>query len=429
MSSGKGLRPGQSLPQSTDLLATHQTNRRWRLCFTIGPPQPHGPSGRPVPIWVAGRRDTDADVKAVLAAGPAAFRPVRALVPGLAMFETDLPAPPVLARLSRPGRHRAQCWQTARGAPRWSAIVVSARGYPDLRVLQVALHERWLAEDDAARAMTGALQRTHFWGGSSGGQALTAPQREFLDAVLIAAAALALTEQARNGRHTPTYPLWRPYLRLLVKKELVELWALGKGPGGDQESAGSESDSDEAADVVSRAEQTMADAQLHGGPTTDAFIKPPEPEIPDSSIRRTAAALAGGWHEFNRLPGEERRTHEHYALGKLEERSRWNPRTLRDAARQLARADGHESLSVLSSQEREVYEDWAVRELQRRRDLRELRQAMLSALDSGGVMISRRAVEQFVARHADDSAEQRRAAVRAYLAQRGIRLIAAVGRR
>lgn len=414
----------RALPRSTDLLATSRERPNVRLCFTFDPPQLKDAEDHPVRVWISAPRGRDAGIENSPMANPSAFRRLPDLIPGLPRFGTDLPAPPGVARLARPGAHRAGEWQQAWGGRRWGGIVVSARGYPEIRVLQVAAHERWLGEDEVARVLLGALRRRHFWPHftMSGRPALTDIQRD----AIVHVAATTLLEQARHGGHTPAYPLWSSYLRLLTKPAFLE--ALAEVPPS-QQGIDFEPDQPEDHSEGIGKQLALADAQLHGGATADPFTTAAELDIGAFRVRRVAAALAGGWRAWDGLLDADRRAYEHEALRRLRPRSEWSPRTVREIALELAQTDGYDSLSLLLPQEREEYEDRAADEFARRNRLREMRTVIRVALDGAGVTRSRRAVEQFVARHANDTEDRLRIAARIYLERRGALPEPASGRR
>ncbi len=68
--------------------------------------------------------------------------------------------------------------------------------------------------------MQQVLRRTHFWPWSSRGRVVVAPDDED---DLITSATVQLIEQARQGGHTPAYPVGLAYLRRLVRKDLAAL--------------------------------------------------------------------------------------------------------------------------------------------------------------------------------------------------------------
>ncbi|MGD0862058.1 MAG: hypothetical protein ABSA21_04790 [Candidatus Limnocylindrales bacterium] len=360
--------PGGRYPYNTDLLATCKADPRISLLFAIGPPSVRGAQ-----IWTQSSCGLDLGVESPF--GPdgkiePAFRQVPSSIPGLPRYETDLPAPPSLDRLARPGRHRAASWQGAWGGRVWGAIVVSARGYPDLRVLQVALHENWTTEGDVRRAIAESLARTRFWGSSADGHAMIC--RDDADALILSAVD-QLIRQVKRGHHTPAYPIGRSYLRLLIRKDLA---ALADRSADAQSSLpldepGNEEDDQEG------------DRHLgHGGP-----------------LRSGTTSLLDG------RPANQPET------------SPWSDRNLRRVTARLAQNDGHPSLTLLTPEERRGYENRAIDELRERHRLGEMREAIRELLDKRGVTLTPEAIQQFVARHRGEASDELNRSVWAYLAR------------
>jgi hypothetical protein len=349
-------RPGGRYPRSTALLARYRADPQVALFFTLGPPTRRG-----VQFWIGMPRGWDAGVASPFGSdgslGPA-FRRAPSVIAGVDHYVTDRPAPPEVDALSRPGAHRARQWEHAHGGRIWGGIVVSVRGYPEVRVLQVAVHEGWIGSEEAYPALQAALGRRRLW-------ARIAPGEE--DA-LINAATIVLITQAEAGQHTPSYPIGRPYLRRLVHKELAI---------ADRSAA--------AADLADgSSDEWPSNAGSHG--PVDARV-----------------GLDGE-------PFDQPAT------------SPWSDRQVRRMTARLAQEAGYPSLTLLTREARRRYEDQATTLLRKRQRLRELRSAIRTALAKAGVPRSRRAVELFVAQHAHDTEDELWAAVRAYLEQRGVGL-------
>jgi hypothetical protein len=357
-------RPGRRYPFNTDLLATRKTDERIGLLFSVGPPTARGAQ-----IWIAGSRDGAGESPF----GPAGtigpdFRQVPSIIPGLPRYETDLPAPASLDRLARPGRHRAQSWQAAWGGRTWGGIVVSARGYPDLRVLQVAIHKRWVSEDEAARVLAESLRRTRFWGWSSGDRVVIGA--DDAEAVILSATD-QLIEQAKRGHHTPAYPIGRSYLRLLTRKDMA---ALADRSSGRQPSLPSDALGDKEADLQGDRRRRHRGLPVPG--TT---------RLLDGTLADKPAA------------------------------SPWSERHLRRVTARLAQEAGYPSLTLLTLEERRGYEARAIEELRERDRPRELRQSIRELLAQRGVTLTPEAIQQFVARHRDEPPAELMRSVSRYL--------------
>jgi hypothetical protein len=154
--------PGGRYPRSTGLKVTYRADPRVVLFFTLGPPTRRG-----VKSWIGMSRGWDGGVVSPFGpdgqVGPA-FRRAPSVISGVDHFVTDQPAPPEFDALSRPGAHRALQWERAYGGRTWGGISVGVRGYPDLRILQVALHEGWITRTAAYRGLRDGLRRTPFSG-------------------------------------------------------------------------------------------------------------------------------------------------------------------------------------------------------------------------------------------------------------------------
>ena len=293
-------RPGGRYPRSTVLLALSRADPQIALTFTLG-----SPARRGVQSWIAMPRGWDGGVPSPFGPdgqlGPA-FRRAPGVIAGVDHYVTDLPAPPEVDALSRPGAHRAAQWERAHGGRQWGGITVSVRGYPDLRVLQVALHERWISDEEAYPALQAALRRTHFWPRIAPGE----------EDALIDAATLALIEQVKTGQHTPSYPIGKPYLRLLTKKDLA------------------------VADHSRGARPPLARRALD---EEDAGTLEADPGS-DRNLRRVASALAAaaGYPSLTLLTPSERRDYETQAMNILHARRRL--RTLRQLLREELAARG-----------------------------------------------------------------------------------------
>ena len=362
----RSAHPGGRYPYNTDLLVTSSTDGRMSLLFSTGPPTTRGAQ-----IWIGGSRDgaIESPFGPDGKIGPA-FRRVPSLIEGLPRYETDLPAPASLDRLARPGAHRARSWQAAWGGQRGGGIVVSARGYPDVRVLQVALHERWIAEEEIRCVLAQALKRTHFWRWSSANQAVIGPDDS--DALILSATD-QLIRQVKRGHHVPAYPIWRSYLRLLIRKDLA---ALTDRSSPAQPPLSLDELSDEEDDL--------------GGDRPPRHRGLPRPAS-TSMLDGTPAARP--------------------------EASPWSERHLRRVTAGWARKDGHLGLTLLAPGERQRYEARAIKELRERRRLRELRRSIRELLVNGGITRTPEAVQQFVARHGGEPPEELMQSVSNYLRQ------------
>lgn len=359
-------RPGGRYPRSTALLARYRGDPRVALLFSLGPPTHRG-----VQSWIGMSRGWDAGVPAPF--GPdgrsdPAFRPAPSIIPGVDHFLTERPAPPEIDGLSRPGAHRASQWERAYGGRLWGGILVSVRGYPDVRVLQVAIAERWLDRAEAYLPLQQALRRTHFWPWSSAGRVVVAPDEEN---DLIGSATDQLLDQAVQGQHTPAFPLGSRYLRGLTRKVLTTL------PDRSRH-ARPALPLDEAGD----AEDGLAEAQPprhHGQP------RPGTTRLLDGTIADQPAA------------------------------SPWSDRQLRRVTAQLARQDGLPSLTLLKPKERRAYEAHAVQLMRDRQQLHDLRKEIRETLAARDATVTRRAVELFVQSHRHQPPGELERAVRAYL--------------
>jgi len=296
------------------------------------------------------------------------FRQVPSIIDGLPRYETDLPAPASLDRLARPGPHRAQSWEAAWGGQRWGGIVISARGYPDVRVLLVALHERWIAEDEVRRVLAESLRRTRFWGWSPGNRAVIAT--DDADALILSAAD-QLIKQVKRGNHVPSYPIWQSYLRLLIRKDLAALADRSSG----------------ARSPLSLDELGDAEDDLGG----------------DRATRHRGLPRPGTTSMLDGTPADR------------PEASPWSQRHLRRMTASLAQRDGHPSLTLLTPEERRGYEARAIEELGERHRLRELRQSINDLLARRGVTLTPEAIQQFVARHVDEPPAELMRSVSRYL--------------
>ncbi len=260
-----GVVPGveRSWQGPSELLATHLADPGIRLVFTLAPGRLRGVRGH----WIAP------------ATGPDGRRAMR-----------------------RPGRHRPAAWQTVWGAPRWSAIVVSAEGYPELRSLQVGRAEGWLKEDATAAALVDALDKRGY----------DDPHRSVI--------AYQLVGDAAARRHTPALALRSLYL-----------YYLGRGEGS-RRSAVAEPSEDAGDDWIEPGED--------GQPTKGTAPPVPVADLPSArgghserSLRREAKALAeaDGFDGLWDLEPEEREGYRNAAVTKLAARQR-----LRDERRLLA---------------------------------------------------------------------------------------------
>jgi hypothetical protein len=86
---------------------------------------------------------------------------------------------------------------------------------------------------------------------------------------------------------------------------------------------------------------------------------------------------------------------------------------------ELARSDGHDGLSSLYPREREPYRTRAVKQLDRRSRLSDLRQLIGTQLAEAGVSRTTRAIELFVEQHKDEPLDQLYGSVARYLERRG----------
>lgn len=356
--------PGGHYPFNTDLGVSSLANPRISLLLSTGPP-----TDRRARMWIGKGRDgaIESPFGSDGTLGPH-FQQVPSIVDGLPRYKTDLPAPASLDRLARPGRHRAQSWQAAWGGRRWDAIVISARGYPDVRVLQVALHERWITEDEVRPVLEESLRKTRFWGWTPGNRAVIAT--DDADALILSATD-QLIEQVNRGQHTPAYPIGRSYLRLLMRKDLVAL--VDRSPGARSPSSSDEQGRDEDDFNGSRP------PRHHGLP------------------RPGTTSLLDG------------------TLADQREKSPWSERHLRRVTARLAQKDGHPSLTLLTPEERRRYEACAIEELRERNRLRVLRQAIRELLAERGVTLTPEAVQQFVVLHLHESPGELMRSVSRYL--------------
>lgn len=173
-------RPGGRYPGSTDLLARYRARPEVALLFSMQRPVTEG-----VASWIG---------------------------PG------DPETPGAVARsLSYPGRHRSRAHEAVYGGRQWGAIAVAARGLPQLRALQVSVHEHWISPAEGQLGLEGELRRLRFW--TSKGDNRRFWRAEDVEEIA-AAGADELVRQAVNGTHTPAYPLGRPYLRLVVLSKM-----------------------------------------------------------------------------------------------------------------------------------------------------------------------------------------------------------------
>jgi hypothetical protein len=347
--------PGGHYPFNTDLGVSSLANPRISLLLSTGPPT--DPRAR---MWIGRSRDgaIESPFGSDGTLGPH-FQQVPSIVDGLPRYKTDLPAPASLDRLARPGRHRAQSWQAAWGGQRWGGIVISARGYPDVRILQVAIHERWVAEDEVRRVLAESLRKTRFWGWSPESRAVIAA--EDADALILSATD-QLVEQVKRGYHVPAYPIGRSYLRLLIRKDLAALangssrtrFPLSLDELGDAEG-------DQQGDRATRPRGLP-------GPGTTSMLDGSRADPPEASP--------------------------------------WSDRHLRRVTAQLAQKDGYRSLTLLTSEERRGYEAGAIEELSERHRLRVMRESIGNLLVERGVTVTREAIRQFVALHKGETPEE-----------------------
>lgn len=181
---------------------------------------------------------------------------------------------------------------------------------------------------------------------------------------LIYLAASQLLIDARNRRHTPAYPLRRTYLYRIIRKEYRSPTLVPLTQRGDEDEP----------------EQAVVDGEGSA----------------EVSARRFPRTLVASDQQSSR-----------------------SERSVRRLAMELARADGHDGLSSLYPQERETYRTRAIKELDRRRRLSDLRRLIRRQLAEAGVSRTTRAIELFVARHKDEPPEQFWDSVTRYLKRRG----------
>lgn len=180
--------PGGLYPGSTDLLARYRARPDVSLLFSMQRPVTEGRES-----WI-GRADTE--------------------TPGA-----------VARSLSYPGPHRSRAHHAVSGGRHWGAIAVAARGLPQLRNLQVAVHEHWISPAQGQLALEGELRRLRFWASKQDKRRFW--RREDVEQIA-EAGAHELVRQALKGTHTPAYPLGRSYLRLVVRGKLNDIsqaWA------------------------------------------------------------------------------------------------------------------------------------------------------------------------------------------------------------
>jgi hypothetical protein len=232
----------------------------------------------------------------------------------------------------------------------------------------VAIHKRWVSEDEAARVLAESLRRTRFWGWSSGDRVVIGA--DDAEAVILSATD-QLIEQAKRGHHTPAYPIGRSYLRLLTRKDMA---ALADRSSGRQPSLPSDALGDKEAD-------------LQG----------------DRPRRHRGLPAPGTTSLLDGTPANQ------------PEASPWSERHLRRVTARLAQKDGHPSLTLLTREERHGYEARAIEELRERHRPRELRQSIREVLAQGGVTLTPEAIQQFVARHRDEPPAELMRSVSRYL--------------
>ena len=264
--------------------------------------------------------------------------------------------------------------------------------------------------------MLAPLWRTHFWPRRSDGREIFDPDGA---AELVHVAATNLTMQAREGKHTPAYPLGKSYLQRITANARAELTSRSQAPcleedgGGDglpraarKSIARSQRDRDES----TFSEEAASALGLARTPEADG--------PPNYQVRRVAAALAGGSDVFDSLRSDEQRGFEDRAVRSLLRRSEWDDRVRRRVALQLAAADGIPSLTLLNPSEREAYEDRAVDTLSKRRSLRMLREQIRDRLADQGVALTPEAVQQFVSLHKGETREEFNRSLQAYLTRK-----------
>ena len=182
-------RPGGTYPGSTDLLARHRRRPEVGLVFSMQRPVTKG-----VTTWIG---------------------------PG------DPEAPGKVARsFSYRGKHRAAAHQQLYGGRLWDAVAVAARGFPQLRAVQVGVAQGWISKDEGLYALESELRLLRFWMSK-------ADNRRFIDPddvqEIVSTVADQLVRQAVRGSHTPAYPVGRSYLRLLARSTVNRVsakWSL-----------------------------------------------------------------------------------------------------------------------------------------------------------------------------------------------------------
>ncbi len=323
-------RPGGINPGSTDLLAVHLAFPAVRILFVMGRPTLRG-----VQSWTAPGRYSRGWNTAGSSLGGTAGTP-----------------------LSYPTARRARAHQQVYGSRRWDAIVVAGRGQPELRVLQVGIHEGWITPGDGLAALQRELRRLHFWRSKSDARRFEADE-DIMQ--LVDAAARTLVDQAVRGIHVPAYPLGRSYLRLVVRKEMATVSAAWE----------------KATDLTNDRDRV----RIHRSDTGQ-----------EDQDRAQAKAL------LRSDVGSDRH--------------------LRRLELELVRADGIASITLLSVGDRARYRDEALRTLAERDRLRRIRSAVRERLAESGAGVSDEAVRQFVARHVSDTDSKLAEALLDYIRKR-----------